>query len=173
MSTPIGGDDFENHCWRHVVPPDVLKLYAHYARRTFVGPRPALLAIDLYELAYQGGDRPVPEVSVDYPSSCGSYAYAAIAPTQRLFAAALSKSGRNQSQTHIGTCRIEHQGGFEKLHCRKPGFKRRLRQTMRKARFRRHHCRGLYEIRQSLDPPVEWTSFYAEWAGRNGLSSRS
>ncbi len=81
-------DDFENHCWKDIVPPDVLDIYSHYARATFVGPRPALLAIDLYELSYQGGARPVAELHKTYPSSCGENAHAAIAPTQRLFAAA-------------------------------------------------------------------------------------
>jgi maleamate amidohydrolase len=81
-------EKFEDHCWKDVIPPDVLDLYRHYAREVFVGPSPALLAIDLYELAYQGGARPVSEVSKTYPSSCGEYAWNAIAPTQRLFAAA-------------------------------------------------------------------------------------
>ena len=81
-------DDFENHCWKDIVPADVLDIYTHYARKTFVGPAPALLAIDLYELAYQGGARPVADLHKTYPSSCGENAYAAIAPTQRLFAAA-------------------------------------------------------------------------------------
>ncbi len=81
-------ESFENHCWRDVVPPDILTLYAHYAREVCVGPRPALLAIDLYELAYQGGPHPVAQVSRTYPSSCGEYAWRAIAPTQRLFGAA-------------------------------------------------------------------------------------
>lgn len=79
---------FEDHCWRDVVPEDILTLYSHYARDVFVGPRPALLAIDLYELAYQGGPHPVSEVSKTYPSSCGENAWNAIAPTQRLFGAA-------------------------------------------------------------------------------------
>jgi maleamate amidohydrolase len=79
--------DFEDHCWRDIVPADILDLYSHYARNTFVGPAPALLAIDLYELAYQGGARPVAELHRTYPSSCGEYAHAAIAPTRRLFAA--------------------------------------------------------------------------------------
>src|SRR5882762_11376542 len=79
-------DDFENHCWKDTVPPDVLDIYTHYARKTFVGPSPALLAIDLYELAYQGGAKPVPQVMKVYPNSCGEHAWAAIAPTQRLFA---------------------------------------------------------------------------------------
>jgi maleamate amidohydrolase len=81
---------FEDHCWKDIVPSDVLELYRHYERETFVGPKPALLAIDLYELAYQGGAHSVAEVAKTYPSSCGENAWAAIPPTQRLFAAARS-----------------------------------------------------------------------------------
>jgi nicotinamidase-related amidase len=81
-------DDFENHCWKDIVPADVLDLYRHYVRNTFIGPAPALLAIDLYELAYQGGPKPVADLHQTYPSSCGEYAHAAIEPTRRLFAAA-------------------------------------------------------------------------------------
>jgi maleamate amidohydrolase len=80
--------DFEDHCWRDIVAPDILDLYSHYERQTFVGPQPALIAIDLYELSYQGGPRPVAELHRTYPSSCGEYAHAAIEPTRRLFAAA-------------------------------------------------------------------------------------
>jgi nicotinamidase-related amidase len=79
---------FEDHCWKDVVSADVLDIYSHYERETFVGPAPALLAIDLYELSYQGGARPVVEVAKTYPSSCGENAWAAIPATQRLFAAA-------------------------------------------------------------------------------------
>lgn len=81
-------DPFEDHCWKDVVPPEMLEVYSHYKRDTFVGPAPALLAIDLYELAYQGGARPVVEVARQYPSSCGEHAWRAIPATQRLFAAA-------------------------------------------------------------------------------------
>ena len=81
-------DPFEDHCWKDVVPNDVLDLYAHYKRATFVGPRPALLAIDLYEMAYRGGPHPVSEVAREFPSSCGINAWRAIEPTKRLFAAA-------------------------------------------------------------------------------------
>ena len=81
-------EDFEDHCWKDVVSPDVLDIYSHYARDTFIGPAPALLAIDLYELAYQGGAKPVAELQKTYASSCGEHAHAAIEPTQRLFAAA-------------------------------------------------------------------------------------
>src|SRR5580658_7055220 len=80
--------DFEDHCWRDIVPADILDIYRHYERGTFVGPAPALIAIDLYELAYQGGAKPVAELHNTYPSSCGEYAHRAIEPTRRLFAAA-------------------------------------------------------------------------------------
>ena len=80
--------EFEDHCWKDLVPSDVLDIYSHYERRTFVGPAPALIAIDLYELSYQGGAKPVAEIAKTYPSSCGENAHAAIEPTRRLFAAA-------------------------------------------------------------------------------------
>ncbi len=81
-------DAFENHCWKDVVPAEVLEIYSHYQREVFVGPAPALVAIDLYELAYQGGAKPVAELHKTYPSSCGEQAWAAIEPTKRLFDAA-------------------------------------------------------------------------------------
>src|ERR1700676_1180622 len=81
-------NDFENHCWKDVISEEVLDLYSRYQREVFVGPSPALLAIDLYELAYEGGARPISEVSKTFPSSCGEHAWAAIEPTERLFPAA-------------------------------------------------------------------------------------
>ncbi len=80
--------DFEDHCWRDIVSADDLEIYSHYRRRTFVGPAPALLAIDLYELAYRGGPKLPIELVKTNPSGCGRYAYEAIEPTKRLFAAA-------------------------------------------------------------------------------------
>ena len=80
--------DFEDHCWRDIVSPDDLEIYSHYRRQTFVGPAPALLAIDLYELAYRGGPKLPIELVKTNPSGCGRYAYEAIDPTKRLFAAA-------------------------------------------------------------------------------------
>lgn len=81
-------DDFEDHCWKDIIPPQTLDLYKHYKRDLYIGPKACVLAIDLYELAYQGGPNPVAEVAKEFPSSCGVNAYNAIAPTQRLFAAA-------------------------------------------------------------------------------------
>lgn len=84
-------DAFEDHCWKDIVDQDTLEIYKHYRRQTYIGQRPALLAIDLYNLVYLGGARPVREVVKDYPSSCGVHAWNAIAPIQELFALARSR----------------------------------------------------------------------------------
>lgn len=81
-------DDFEDHCWRDIVSPEVLAVYAPYRRRTRVGDRPALLAIDLYNLVYRGGAHEPHELVDTWPSSCGRHAWEAVEPTKRLFAAA-------------------------------------------------------------------------------------
>lgn len=81
-------DRFEDHCWKDLIPPEDIALYAPYARETFVGPRPALLVIDLYDLAYRGGAGSPYELDKTYPNSCGAFAHRAIEPTKRLIAAA-------------------------------------------------------------------------------------
>lgn len=80
--------DFEDHCWKDVVSSEALAIYRAYERAIYVGERPALIAIDLYNLAYEGGARPVHEIIKEYPSTCGEFAWAAVPPTQRLFRAA-------------------------------------------------------------------------------------
>jgi maleamate amidohydrolase len=79
-------DRFEDHCWKEIVSPEALEVYRAYQRETFIGPRPALLAIDLYNLVFEGGPRPVPELAKQFPSSCGLYAHQAIGPIKELFA---------------------------------------------------------------------------------------
>ncbi|HKF10508.1 MAG TPA: hypothetical protein VKB89_17565 [Xanthobacteraceae bacterium] len=81
-------DKFNDHCWRDVIPQADLELYSGWRRESFVGARPALLAIDLYDLVYRGGPHSPYELNARYPNSCGIYAHRAIAPTKRLFAAA-------------------------------------------------------------------------------------
>ena len=93
-----------------MIPPDVMEIYAAYRREVYVGRSPALLAIDLYNLVYQGGAKQVNELIDRYPSACGVFAYAAIEPTKRLFAAARSHglpviyttaaTGRRQRRRH-------------------------------------------------------------------------
>jgi len=80
--------DFEDHCWKDIVDAEIVEIYAAYSREIFIGRSPAVLAIDLYNKAYQGGNRPVREVNRRYPGSCGENAWQAMEPTKRLFAAA-------------------------------------------------------------------------------------
>ena len=83
--------DFEDHCWSDVITPEDVALYAPYVRETYVGKRPALLAIDLYNTVYQGGSLPVHEVAKQFPSSCGEYAWDAIDPTKQLLSMARAR----------------------------------------------------------------------------------
>src|ERR1700756_5699061 len=80
--------DFEDHCWKDLVPPEILDIYSHYQRKTFVGPSPALLAIDLYELVYRGGAETPSSRAKQLPSAGGSYACKTLEPTMGVFAAA-------------------------------------------------------------------------------------
>ncbi|WP_070808160.1 isochorismatase family protein [Halalkalibacter okhensis] len=75
---------FEDHCWKDLIPNEILNIYKAYHRETYVGKNPALLVIDLYNLAYEGGAYPVHELVEDYPSSCGIHAWNALKPTQEL-----------------------------------------------------------------------------------------
>jgi len=80
--------DFEDHCWKDVVDEEILEIYQPYRRELKVGRNPAILAIDLYNKAYQGGNRPVREVNRKYEGSCGENAWRAIEPTQKVLEAA-------------------------------------------------------------------------------------
>jgi maleamate amidohydrolase len=105
--------DFEDHCWRDIIPRETLELYAGYERKLLVGPSPALVAIDLYESAYQGGNKPMSELAKTYPGSCGANAWAAIEPTKRLFAAARAagipifySTGDTRPESHPGQVNV-------------------------------------------------------------------
>ena len=78
-------DNFEDHCWKDIVSDEIMEIYRYYRRETYIGQRPALLAIDLYNLAFEGGPKPVSEVVKEFPSSCGIYAWNAVKPIQELF----------------------------------------------------------------------------------------
>ena len=68
---------FEDHCWKDIVDADTTEIYQAYQRNVYVGPRPVILAIDLYKSAYRGGPRPVVEVNRSFPGSCGENAWKA------------------------------------------------------------------------------------------------
>src|SRR5258708_7974132 len=124
-------DPFEDHCWKEIIPADVIELYSSYRREVGVGPSPALVAIDLYELVYQGGAKPVPQVMKAYPNSCGEHAWAAIAPTKRLFAAARAAglpvfySTRSTQPKNVRATRRQGMNDERDLYGIRPEFKPR------------------------------------------------
>ena len=79
---------FEDHCWKDVMDEEMHEVYSSYNRETHVGRNPALLAIDLYNLVFEGGPTPVQEVVKEHKKSCGLYAHNAIKPIQELIALA-------------------------------------------------------------------------------------
>ncbi len=80
-------EEFDDHCWKDVISAEELERYAKNVRGVRVGRNPALLAIDLYNRVYAGGNRPVGDLYKQFPSTCGENAWNAIEPTKRLFAA--------------------------------------------------------------------------------------
>ncbi len=88
QGAPVTEHEFEDHCWKDLIPAETLEIYRHYRRDTFVGEAPAVLAIDLYNMAYEGGPVPIAEVTREHPSACGEHAWNAIAPTKKLLKAA-------------------------------------------------------------------------------------
>jgi nicotinamidase-related amidase len=78
------------HCWDDVIPADEREIYDTFFPRRVkgVGAKPALIAIDLYKKVYAGGPGPVVEINRQHRGACGDYAWDAIPPTVRLFAAA-------------------------------------------------------------------------------------
>ncbi len=84
-------NNFEDHCWKDVVSQEILDIYQAYERETYIGQRPALLAIDLYNLVWAGGPKPVHEAIKENPSSCGIYAWNALEPLKELFDLVRSK----------------------------------------------------------------------------------
>lgn len=79
--TPTETSDV-NRIWSSVIDAATMRLYAAYERPRYVGPNPAVVAIDLYNLAYAGGDYELEAISGRHPSSCGKYAWEALKPTQ-------------------------------------------------------------------------------------------
>ncbi|MGB6535178.1 MAG: isochorismatase family protein [Xanthobacteraceae bacterium] len=103
--------DFEDHCWKDLIDADTIEIYQAYRRKTYVGDHPAVLAIDLYNKAYQGGSRPVHEVDREFSGSCGEHAWTALPFTQKLLAAA-----RRADVPVIYTTRHADTGGVHSTH---------------------------------------------------------
>ena len=74
--------------WSTVIDAPTQSLYSAYRRPRYVSENVAVLAIDLYKRVYRGGNRDLSEVTKEYPSSCGRYAWESREPTLRLLAGA-------------------------------------------------------------------------------------
>jgi nicotinamidase-related amidase len=74
--------------WPDVLDEETRGLLARRAPRPLLGTRPALIAVDLYELAYAGGPRPVIELLGRHPESCGEFAWQALPSHVALFGTA-------------------------------------------------------------------------------------
>ncbi|MEJ8570735.1 isochorismatase family protein [Microbaculum marinum] len=127
-------DTFEDHVWKDLVPPEILKVFSHYRRGLRVGRRPALVMVDLYNLVYEGGARPVHQIVDQYSSSCGEYAWAAIEPTQRLLAYFRAQGLPVIHVTYDDRPETDHQGMV-------PTFRKKYAYDPR-----------LYQIKQEFEP---------------------
>lgn len=71
--------------WDDVLDDEIRALLARRPARPVTGSRPALVAVDLYDLVYDGGSLPVVDLMEQYPASCGEFAWRALPGTIELF----------------------------------------------------------------------------------------
>lgn len=121
------------HLWSGVVDAATRALLATRAVPPFAGKRPAIVAVDLYDLVYDGGPRPVRELMAQYPASCGEHAWRALPPTVRLYEAA---RGHRVPVIHV-------------TYDNRPETNSRVNPTNRR---RRQPDLALYRIKQELEP---------------------
>jgi hypothetical protein len=76
--------------WDDVLDEELVAVLKRRQPKPMLGKRPAVIAVDLYDLVYDGGPRPVVELMEQYPASCGEFAWAALPATIELFATARS-----------------------------------------------------------------------------------
>jgi maleamate amidohydrolase len=119
--------------WGDRIDSATLALMSNRKVAPFAGRRPALVAIDLYDLVYDGGPRPVRELMEEYPSSCGEYAWKALPPTIELYETARRSAVPVVHVTY--DTRAETDGKV------RPTNRQRMRPD-----------RGLFKIKEELSP---------------------
>ena len=82
--------DVSPHCWEDLIDEETRLVYEAYARPLRIGRAPAVVAIDLYALAFQGGPVAPAELQETYPSSCGRFAHQAAPAVLKMLEAARS-----------------------------------------------------------------------------------
>ena len=76
------------HVWDALIDDEIRQISSKSGGPVGLGKRPALLCIDNYNAVFGDRSEPLAEAMKRFPSTCGPAAWAAIAPTQRLMAAA-------------------------------------------------------------------------------------
>jgi len=71
--------------WDDILDEQTRAMLARRPQRSALGARPAIIAVDLYDLVYDGGPRPVAELMELYPASCGEFAWRALPGTIELY----------------------------------------------------------------------------------------
>jgi len=84
-------EKFEDHCWRDIMAEDTIAAYRTHVRDLYIGKRPALLAIDLYNTVFPAEALPILEATKRWPDTCGDYALQAIEPLRMLFSIVRAK----------------------------------------------------------------------------------
>ena len=82
----MSDDQVKKRVWDPYIPEPFLSKVARQRESPQITKNSALLVIDLYNLVFEGGDRPVHEDGLldRFPASCGEKAYQAIQPTNQL-----------------------------------------------------------------------------------------
>ena len=82
----MSDDQVKKRVWDSYIPEPFLSKVARQRESPQITKNSALLVIDLYNLVFEGGDRPVHEDGLldRFPASCGEKAYQAIQPTNQL-----------------------------------------------------------------------------------------
>lgn len=86
-----GTDTFEDHCWKDLIPPDVLEVYRPYRRQTQVRGQVAVLAVDLFAGVFPDEPLEILDAIKENPRSCGRFAWAARPVITRLLEYARAK----------------------------------------------------------------------------------
>jgi len=71
--------------WEDILDNELRSLLAKRQTRPLLGKHPVIIAVDLYDLVYDGGPKPVVDLMEKFPASCGEYAWAALPATIKLF----------------------------------------------------------------------------------------
>ena len=82
----MSDDQLKKRVWDPYIPEPFLSKVAQQKGSPQVTKDSALLVIDLYNLVFEGGDRPIHEDGLldQFPATCGEKAYQAIKPTNQL-----------------------------------------------------------------------------------------